>query len=343
MKSKIQPVFLFPGPEAGRKREHINSLIRSLAQQDGEEPELHRFYPYDTDVSSILSMLRNGSLFASRRLVIVADAHVLKEADVKAFKDYITAPAADAVLVFTTDEAPGSRDYPKTLAAALPKGAVEVFWEMFERDKRGWVMRFFRDKGLSADSGAVDLLLDVTEGTTDSLKEACELLVYSAESGRVITEEDVDRVLEHSREETVYSLFDRFCKRDLGGVLEAYRKMVHSDPAAVDRILSMLADPLVRLRDFAMLVNRGLPPEIASGELQLRGGKRALRAYTDGARQFGETELASALRQLIDLEAWLRTAPRELRAPKTELWFCSVIGSPGTGSVQPAGAGLSGS
>ncbi len=326
MPRKFLPVYFFPGPEVGKKREHIISLKQALTDQDGEVPEQHRFYPYDTETAEIVSLLKNGSLFSSRRLVIVADAHVLKAADIKIFKDYIASPSPEAVLVFTTDEDPGSRDYPRSLADALPKNAVEVFWEMFERDKRGWVMRFFREKGLRADNSAVDLLLDVTEGTTDALREACELLAFSVDSQQIISEADIDRVLEHGREETVYSLFDRFCRRDLGGVLEAYRKIMHSDPGSVDRILSMLADSMVHLRDFAALVTRGLSPENAVRELKLRGGKRAVRAYTDGAHRFSEDELAAAVRRLIDLESWLRTAPRELRAPKTEIWFCSVIG-----------------
>ena len=325
MPRKFLPVYFFPGPEVGKKRDHIESLKEGLTDQDGETPEQHRFYPYDTETAEIVSLLMNGSLFSSRRLVIVADAHALKAADIRILKEYIASPSPEAILVFTTDEGPGSRDYPRSLADALPKNAVKIFWEMFEQDKRGWVVRFFREKGLRAENSAVDLLLDVTEGTTDALREACELLSFSVDSQQIISETDVDRVLEHGREETVYSLFDRFCRRDLGGVLEAYRKMINSDPGTVDRILSMLADSMVHLMDFTALVNRGLPSENAARELKLRGGKRAIRAYNDGASRFSEDELAAAVRRIIDLESWLRTAPRELRAPKTEIWFCSVI------------------
>ncbi len=317
---------MFPGPEIGRKRERIAALVESLTRTDGEEPESHRFYPYDTSVADIVTVLRNGSLFASRRLVIVADAHALKAADIKVFKEYLSAPAENAVLVFTTDYGPGNREYPRGLADAIPKPAVEVFWEMFDRDKRGWVMRFLREKGLRADNTAVDLLLDVTEGTTDALREACDLLAFRAEPGSMLSEADVDAALEHGREETVYSLFDRFCRRDLNGVLEAYRKISRSDPAQVDRMLSLLADPIIRLRDFKVLVSRGLSLDEAGREVKLRGGKRGLRVYGDGARNFSEPELSAAVSSLIDLEAWLRSSPRELRGPKTELWFCSVLG-----------------
>jgi len=326
MPRKFLPVYFFPGPEVGKKREHIDGLKKALREQDGEAPELHRFYPYDSETSQVISILKNGSLFASRRLVILADAHALKAADIKIYKEYFKAPSQEAILVFTSDEGPGSRNYPRSLADALPKKSVEVFWEMFERDKRGWVMRFFREKGLRADNAAVDLLLDVTEGTTDALREACDLLAFSTESGIIIGEADIDRVLEHGRDETVYSLFDRFCRRDLGAVLESYQKMLHSDPGSVDRILSMLADPLTRLGEFAVLVGRGFSSGDAVRELKIRGGKKSLKAYTIGSERFSQKELQSALRQLIDLESWLRNAPRELRAPKTELWLCHVLG-----------------
>lgn len=326
MPQKILPVYFYPGPEVGRKRERLEALTKALEKQDGEPPEVHRFYPYDSETPEITSILKNGALFSSRRLVILSDAHVLKAADIKIFKEYFTAPSPEATLVFTSDEGPGSRNYPRSLADALPKNAVEVFWEMFERDKRGWVLKFFREKGLRADNSAIDLLLDVTEGTTDALREACDLLAFSVEPGQLIGEKEIDRVLEHGRDETVYSLFDRFCRRDLNGVLESYRKMLHSDPGLVDRILSMLAEPLTRLGEYSVLIDRGLPSADAAKELKLRGGKRAVKAYNDGAHRFSMNELGLALRQLINLESWLRNAPRELRAAKTELWFCHVLG-----------------
>ncbi len=325
MPRKILPVYFFPGPEVGRKRERLEALTKALEMKDGTPPEVHRFYPYDSETSEIISIIMNGSLFSSRRLVILSDAHALKAADIKIFKEYLAAPSPEATLVFTSDEGPGSRNYPRSLADALPKNAVEVFWEMFERDKRGWVMKFFQEKGLRADNSAIDLLLDVTEGTTDALREACDLLAFSVDSGHIIGEREIDRVLEHGRDETVYSLFDRFCRRDINGVLESYRKMLHSDPGLVDRILSLLAEPLTRLGEFSVLIGRGLQSADAAKELKLRGGKRAVRAYNDGAHRFSTNELRLALRQLINLESWLRNAPRELRSGKTELWFCHVL------------------
>ena len=321
MAQSFLAAYFFPGPELERKRKRIAAIRDAITSNDGEEPECHRFYPYDTDCSNIISILRNGSLFSSRRLVTLADAHALKSADLKFFIEYINSPSPESVLIFTSDYAPGSREYPRTLANALPKTAVEVFWEMFERDKRSWVMHFFREKGLRIDESGLKLLLDVTDGTANALREACERLCFSGSKDQIIGEDDVDKALEHSRDETVYSLFDRLCRRDLPGVLDAYRKMIQADPSGIDRIPTMLADPLIRLYDFKSQISHGVPAESAARKVELRGGKRALQSYSIGANCYSEMELQEAIRLLVDLEAWLRVAPRELRIPKLELWL----------------------
>ncbi len=327
MAAATQPVYFFPGPETGKKRERINSILSTVTAQDGEEPELHKFYPYDTPIVDVISVIQNGSLFASRRVVVFSDVHALKSDGIKAIIAYIHSPTPDAILILTTDQSPGSREYPEKLAGSLPRDSIEVFWEAFAGDKRGWVMHFFREKNIRIESSAVDVLLDITEGTTDALKEACHHLCFSIDPEELILEEDINKVLEHGREETVYSLFDRFCRRDLNGVLDAYHKLMYSSPATMDRFLMLFADPVVHLMNFKQKVSEGLDEGFAAKELRLGGGKRALRSYKEGVHRYSNTELRHAVKSLVDLEAWLRDAPRELRNLKTELWLCRVIGS----------------
>ena len=284
-----------------------------------------RFYPYETSVSQVISVLQNGSLFASRRVVVYSDVHAAKDSDYKLISGYLKQPNAEAVLVMTTDISPGTREYPRRLADMLPKDAVQIFWEMFDTDKRGWVMRYFREHGMELDKDAVDLLLDISEGTTDALKDACARLCFNCKNNSVLHATDVEQFLEHSRMETVYSLFDRFCRRDLNGTLEIFWKLLHSDPGTADRLAAVLADQLSRLTDFKQLLSKGLSDEQAAADLKIRGGKRALASYSSGVRHYTLNELNNALRQLVDLEAWNRTSPQELRVPKTELWLCQVM------------------
>jgi len=320
----LLPIYFFPGPEIGHKRDRVSAIKQALHDRDGRLPEVHEYYPYDSEVSDIISVLLNGSLFSKGRLVIVAEAQALREGDLRVFRQYIKAPSSEVVLIFTCDETPGTWGYPRALANSLPKKAIEVFWEMSERDKRGWVTGFLNRNGLKAEEAAIDLLLDITEGNSDSLREACELLIFLTDSKESILESDIDKILEYSRRETGFSFFERFCRRDLNGFMGALNSC--SDSSTGDRVLSMLADPLARLSDFASLLSQGLAPESVAAELKLGRGKRILNTYMDGVRNYRKDELDSAIRGLIDLESWLRNAPGELRRFKTEIWLCRVIG-----------------
>lgn len=320
----LLPVYFFPGPEIGHKRDRIAAIKQALHDKNGEAPEVYEYFPYDSRISDIVSVLLNGSLFSKGRLVIVAEAQALNEGDLRAFRQYIKTPSPEAVLIFICDEAPGSWEYPRVLAKALPKKAIEVFWEMFERDKRGWVTNFFNERNLKAEKAAIDLLIDITEGSSDSLREACELVVFSMDSKGTISESDIDRILEHSRRETGFSLFERFCRRDLDGVLGALNN--HSYSGSGDRVLSMLATHLARLSDFTSLLSQGMTPESVAAELELGRGKRILDTYMNGVRSYRMKELDSAVEGLIGLEAWLRDAPGELRRFRAEIWLCQVIG-----------------
>lgn len=320
--SPLLPVYFFPGPEIGHKRDRIAAIKQALHDENGEVPEVYEYFPYDSRISDIVSVLLNNSLFSKGRLVIVEEAQALKEDDLRTFRKYIKSPSPEAVLIFTCSEVPGSREYPKGLANALPKKAIEIFWEMFERDKQGWVINFFKESGLKAEKAAIEFLLDITEGSSDSLREACELVVFSMVPKGTILESDIDRILEHDRKETGFSLFERFCRRDLDGVLGA----LNNHSGFGDRILPMLTPHLVRLSDFASLLSQGMTPRGAAAELEIGRGKRILDTYMNGTRNYRKNELDFAVVGLINLEAWLRDAPGGLRKFKTEIWLCRVIG-----------------
>lgn len=327
MPDRVLPAYFFPGPEVGNKQKAIESIAGSMDNADGEPPERHRFYPNDTPMADLIALLRNGSLFSAKRLVVLGDVDRLKSAEKKVIVEYLSAPSPDAVLVVSCDSTPGSREYPRDIAGAFPKEAITIYWEMFERDKKGWVVDFLRKRGRRIAGDAVDRLLDVTEGTTVALKEACEVLSFSVAEGGIVTDDDVDKALEHTRTETVYTLFDRFCRRDLSGVLDAYRAMALSDSEGADRFLSRFAGPLSQLQDYLLLAERRVSPEEAFRRLKLRGGKKAQRSYQAATGRYRSAEIARALRRLADTEAWLRTAPQEVRSIRTELWLCRVVGA----------------
>ena len=77
--SESPSVLLFLGPEEGLKSDAIEELRQRISKQHDESSDEHRFYLPDDSVSSVVDILRNGSLFSAHRLVIVAGVDQLRK------------------------------------------------------------------------------------------------------------------------------------------------------------------------------------------------------------------------------------------------------------------------
>ncbi|MCF6335552.1 MAG: DNA polymerase III subunit delta, partial [Spirochaetales bacterium] len=77
-----EPVYLFLGPETGQKIDEIKNIRDSYSKQSGEIPEIHKFYPFDTSVGEIISLMKNGALFSSYKFVKLMNTEDVKKNNV---------------------------------------------------------------------------------------------------------------------------------------------------------------------------------------------------------------------------------------------------------------------
>ena len=64
-----ESVYLFLGPEIGQKTDEIHKIQKTYQEQTGENSEIHKFYPYDTSIGEVISLMKNGALFSSYKFV----------------------------------------------------------------------------------------------------------------------------------------------------------------------------------------------------------------------------------------------------------------------------------
>jgi DNA polymerase-3 subunit delta len=74
-----EPVYLFLGPEIGQKTDEIIKIRKSFQTQSGVSPEIHKFYPYDTSIGEVISLMLNGSLFSNYKFVTFMNIEELKK------------------------------------------------------------------------------------------------------------------------------------------------------------------------------------------------------------------------------------------------------------------------
>jgi len=300
---KVESCYILAGPEAGKRASFIGELKAAIAASDGAPPEEHRHYASETGVSALLGVLRNGSLFASRRLVEYRGAELARgKEDLTALAGYIAAPAPDAVLLLVSD----SFYLEKALEDAVGKDRKRTFFEMFENEKPRWVASKLRELGIGADEGGVEALLELVENETGALETACAQLAAAYPPGTVLSEGDVESSVARNRREDAFSLFDRMASSGLAEALEALEAVLADRRGDAVQIVSALAWSFRRLAKLHALVEEGSDFESACYKLQIRS-KAVQRQSSQALRRFSRTDCGRILLLTSDIDSRARS------------------------------------
>ncbi|HAK44592.1 MAG TPA: DNA polymerase III subunit delta [Spirochaeta sp.] len=320
--------WLLSGPEAGERTNFLKQLKNKLIEQFGEEPEQHRFYPFESTVSEILSLVKNGSLFSAWKLILIGQSDLLKKAEIDEFKTYLANPAKDAILIFLSDET----SLKNGLGKIIPKQNQKIFWEMFESQKKGWLSGFFRNRRIEIEADAIELLLTLIENNTADMKKECEKLAIFFGEGASISKVDIENFFYHGKEENVFSLFNRIAAADLGGSIEILQKIMLGNETNTVQLLGGLMWQLRNLQGIAAELNRGESFQSACYKNNIRA-KKAQAVYSEALKHYNEKNLRDIIALTADYDIKLRTARQEQREITAQLYLYSLIEQKGSAQI----------
>ncbi len=314
--------FLLLGPERGKRNDFIKRIISALRAKYGDKPEIYRYYPFELNIDEVISLLENAMLFSGSKVVIIHNVEEIKD---KKTLDKIVAyckhPNEDSVLILISD----SMNVSQLIRNSFPKENVKLFWEMFESDKRGWIVSFFKKRGIEIDSGAVTVLLELVENNTADLKSECEkLALFFSARGR-INEENIEEYLYHSKEENIFTLFNELAGRNLEGTLEVLYKIILSRKSGgADQIIMGILWQIERLYRLLLMLkdNRDLDEAFKLEDIRTARGKKV---YGMAVKKYTLAEVERILQVLHETEVNLRTSPGAMHWLILELFFYRAI------------------
>jgi DNA polymerase-3 subunit delta len=334
------PVHLLMGPEEGEKAAFVDKIRQSLVARAGgeEQLEVFRFYGGEAQMAEVVRCLRNLSLFARHRLVIVGDVDGVKRAeDVAALAEYCGAPAPDATLLLLSSGLSGDvdrklvGDQKKKSPGAVPFDCQKIFWEMFENQKQGWVTSFFRQKGITISSDAVEYILDMVENNTRDMRVECERLSQFFGSPADIGLENVEQYIYHSKEENVFTLFDRLCLRELSASEEILDKILLSREAEATQLAGGLLQQFRKLRSYKRMLVENYESGEAFTKLRI-WSKKGQKTYGEGARRFSAEELEGIMQLLVCFDERFRSVKTDLHELLLRLMIYYIVQRAGQGA-----------
>ncbi|GAB4372502.1 MAG: DNA polymerase III subunit delta [Spirochaetales bacterium] len=319
--SRVPPVLLLLGPERGEKEAFIQTLLKTLRTQWKDEPEVHKLYSFEHTIHDALSILRNGSLFTRGKVVLFEGADALKrKEDVEAVLQYIQAPASDGVLLLLSDRP----SVEKKLQAALPEGQRKIFWELFENQKKEWVQTFFQREQISITPESIETLLELVENNTRDLRQVCRQLADFYQKKRRILPEDIEQFLYHSKQETVFNLFERVLEGRFQAALEILHKILLEGEIQAVGILISLTYQIRTLRDYLRFRKENYSPQEAFTRLRILG-KRTQRTYAMGEKNYSLEHAEDMLTLCADFDEYLRGYRTDYHPLLLELFLYGLI------------------
>jgi len=209
------PIYLFTGPEFGEKNDKIDSIKTDLKKKFGEV-DFYKWYASEDSVSKVISQLQSGSLFASASCVIYREAELLKKKeDLEMLENWINSNSENVLILITDDISVDSK-----LDKLIPSNNKKIFWGLDESRKEEWIRNFFRKNNsfisLGIEDDAVDLILDMVENDTASLRSECSRFLFCFNENHIITIDDVEKILSHNREEDTFTLFESMTDLNYG-------------------------------------------------------------------------------------------------------------------------------
>ena len=329
---------LLLGPEEGEKAAFIEKLKAALAAQHGEQPEITRFYAGEARMNEVVQCLSNKTLFSRHRLVIVANAEEVKRAeDVAALVEYMSSPAPDATLLLVSSGLTADIDRKITgdvrskHPGAIPFDAQKIFWEMFDNQKQGWVTGFFRQKKITIDPEAVEYILDMVENNTRDMRTECDRLAQFFGPDAVIGLDSVEQYIYHSKEENVFTLFDKICARELAGAEEVLARILLSRESEATQLAGGLLLQFRRLASLTRMLADNYETAEAFPKLRIFS-KRNQKTYIEGTRKYSGAEIETIIQLLAEFDERFRSVKSDLHELLLHLMVYYIVERAGQGA-----------
>ncbi len=315
---KLESGYLFVGPELFF-RDRCRKTLRQAVLGDDDEGFVEIDFR-DKSIADLLDETRSLSLFVTSRLIVGSNVELALpkggrskegDADKTALADYFKSPTPGVVVAFeSTRLDPSERDDKSKIDRLLKFfAAVPATVEMDRlsaHDALRAGVALAKQRELDIEHDALTDLVDMLGGDLARLDNELEKLALFAESGRPITQKEIELLVPEARQSGVFELSDALGRKDRARALETLDTLAKSG-VYWPMQLTMLAGLFRQALAVCDLGSRN--PQQVSAQLSQHGARvwpSRARQLIDIAGQFSRDQLERALVALHQTDCDLR-------------------------------------
>jgi DNA polymerase-3 subunit delta len=286
------PIQAVVGQDTYLAEEALETLLKRVIGDDREE-SLQVAYGDETRWEGLVASAQTGSLFTTRRAIVVRRADQLK-GDEERILAYAEDPSPDTTLVLMAPKPDRRRSVWKKL---LAKAEVHSAQPKKGRALRTHVEEELRRRGLIlAPEGLQELIDRVGQDLRRLMGEVDKLEAFGAGQKR-LSAEDVASVLGRGLGRPLYLLGDAIAGRQVRASLELIDELMGDGEEGL-RILATLHRSLRQVRGAGALREAGTPNDEIARRLLPGNMQFKARSLVDASRQWDDADLRRAFAAL---------------------------------------------
>lgn len=228
------PVYFLHGEE-GYYTDALAKDFENLLPEEEKTFNEYIVYAPQTEMPQVIDLCRRIPMMAERQVVILKEAQAVRVDRLAKLIPYFKSPVATTVLVVCCR---GVAVKNKDISAALKESGAVVLESKKVADYNipAILGNYIRDKGLTADNKALEMLRDYIGSDLSRLYNEVDKLASLLQRGAELTPEVVERHVGISREYNSFELVDALAARD---AVKAFRILAYfrSNPKAAPLVM----------------------------------------------------------------------------------------------------------
>lgn len=305
------PIYFVYGDESYLLDKAVDAIIEAACPEGINDFNYDFFQGRDIDGDRIYSCVQMLPMMAKRRLVVVRDFQEVKPSTLDPLKPYFKDPSPATCLIVHARTQNKSIDGRLGIIRALKKAAKSCeFKALYENELGPFLARQAKKRGLRLRRDASAYLVDAVGTEMGALVQALTKVdLYLGESAdgevRDVTAEDAQAVVARTKNHSVFALTDALGERDYQTSLEVMERMLldGASPLMFSHMIARHFRIIAKLQDREL---RNASKKDASKAVRVN--PFFLKDYQRHARAFSPDEVRAILRELLEVDAALKSS-----------------------------------
>ena len=314
VQSKKSNICYLSGDDDFFIEESLEHIKTNILKESTRDFNYDIFYGSKVDISRVCDGIQTLPIMTNLRLVILRQAHKLKDSDWKNLSRILKQPVASTFLVFTGDKPDGR----KTIIKEVMKSITHFhFAKPYDRELLQWIQYICKKHSVTMEEDGARLLLQIVGSQLlDIQNEILKLSQYCGE-GKKILLDDVINVASKIKLQNVFQLTNAIGKGNQVEALAGLSDLLENGQNEVS-ILAMIHRHIRLIRQIRVGEEQGL----SHYQLSSFAGVPHffLNEYISQARMWDEKKIEKTYKILCDTDRALKSS-----SVSNHIWLENLI------------------